>query len=164
MSAIIEAINKVIKTRLMRAIPRNSSACLPVATRSNTFPKIHRRGLNALFPPAYQTPTVQEQNSHNRDRLMDRNRSRRLCTRKKRFEFTFFSVLNSDLQAWHGAFLVLPETFIYSIPPYKRWGSVAELTCQSQGSTHYGIRCSHKIYRPSPTEDVTEKDRPPRGL
>jgi hypothetical protein len=26
----------------------------------------------------------------------------------------------------------------YSIPPYQRWGSVAELTCHSQGSTPIG--------------------------
>jgi hypothetical protein len=48
----------------------------------------------------------------------------------------------------------------YSIPPYKRWGSVAELTCHLQGSTSYGIRLSHKTYRPSPNKDVTQKDPP----
>jgi hypothetical protein len=32
----------------------------------------------------------------------------------------------------------------YSIPPYKRWGSVAELTCHSPGSTPYEIKFSHK--------------------
>jgi hypothetical protein len=46
----------------------------------------------------------------------------------------------------------------YSIPSYKRWGSLAELTWHSQCSTPYGIRFSHKIYRPSPTKDVTWKD------
>jgi hypothetical protein len=30
-----------------------------------------------------------------------------------------------------------------SIPPYKRWGSVAELTCHLQGFTPDGIRFSH---------------------
>jgi hypothetical protein len=44
---------------------------------------------------------------------------------------------------------------IYSIPPYKRWASVAELTCHLQGSTPYGIRFSHRTYRPLPTKDVT---------
>jgi hypothetical protein len=43
----------------------------------------------------------------------------------------------------------------YSIPPYKRWGPGEELTCQLQGFTSYGIRFSHKTYRPSPTKDVT---------
>jgi hypothetical protein len=43
---------------------------------------------------------------------------------------------------------------------YKRWGSVAELICQLQGSTPYGIRLSHKIYRPAPTKDGTWKDPP----
>jgi hypothetical protein len=47
---------------------------------------------------------------------------------------------------------------IYSLPPYKWWGSVAELTCHLQGSTPYGIRFSHKTYRPSPTKGVTWKD------
>jgi hypothetical protein len=45
--------------------------------------------------------------------------------------------------------------FIYSIPPYKRWGSVAELTCHLQSSTPHGTKFSHKTYRPSPTKDVT---------
>jgi hypothetical protein len=44
---------------------------------------------------------------------------------------------------------------ITSVYPYKRWGSVAELTCHLQGSTRYGIRFSHETYRPSPTKDVT---------
>jgi hypothetical protein len=44
---------------------------------------------------------------------------------------------------------------IYSIPPFKRWGSVAELTCHSQGSIPYETRFSHKTYRPSPTKNVT---------
>jgi hypothetical protein len=43
----------------------------------------------------------------------------------------------------------------YSIPPYMRWGSVAELTCYLQGSTPQGIRLSHKSYRPWPTKDFT---------
>jgi hypothetical protein len=43
----------------------------------------------------------------------------------------------------------------YSILLYKRWGSVADLTCHLQGSTPYGIRFSHKSYRPSPTKAVT---------
>jgi hypothetical protein len=47
-----------------------------------------------------------------------------------------------------------------SIPLYKRWGSVAELTCHLQGTTAYGIRISHKTYRPSPTRNVTWKDPP----
>jgi hypothetical protein len=46
------------------------------------------------------------------------------------------------------------------MPPYKRWGSVAELTWHLQGSTPYGRRFSHKIYRPSPTKDITWKDPP----
>jgi hypothetical protein len=41
----------------------------------------------------------------------------------------------------------------YGIPPYKRWGWVAELTCHLQGSTPSGIRFSHKTT--SPTRDVT---------
>jgi hypothetical protein len=45
-------------------------------------------------------------------------------------------------------------------PPFKRWGSVAELTCHLQDSTPSGIRFSHKTYRPSPTKDVTQKDPP----
>jgi hypothetical protein len=45
-------------------------------------------------------------------------------------------------------------------PLYKRWGSVAELTCHLQGSTPCGIRFSHKTYRPAPTKDVTLKDPP----
>jgi hypothetical protein len=45
-------------------------------------------------------------------------------------------------------------------PPYKRWGSVVDLTRHLQGSTPYGIRFSHKTYRPSPTKDVTWKDPP----
>jgi hypothetical protein len=44
---------------------------------------------------------------------------------------------------------------MYSISPYKRWGSVAELKCHLQGSNHYGMSFSHKTYRPSPTKDVT---------
>jgi hypothetical protein len=48
----------------------------------------------------------------------------------------------------------------YSMPPYKRWGSVAELTCHLQDSTTCGIRCSHKTNRPSPTKDVNQKDPP----
>jgi hypothetical protein len=48
----------------------------------------------------------------------------------------------------------------HSIPSYKRWGSVAELTCYLQGSTPYGIKLSHKTYRPSPTKDVTWKAPP----
>jgi hypothetical protein len=44
--------------------------------------------------------------------------------------------------------------------PYKRWGSVAEITCHLQGSTPNGIRFSHKTYRPSATKDVAEKDPP----
>jgi hypothetical protein len=34
--------------------------------------------------------------------------------------------------------------FKYNIPPYKRWGSVEELTCHLQGSIPYGRRFSHK--------------------
>jgi hypothetical protein len=49
---------------------------------------------------------------------------------------------------------------LYSIPPCKRWGPVAELTRHLQGSTPSGIRFSHKNYRPSPTKDVTYKDPP----
>jgi hypothetical protein len=48
----------------------------------------------------------------------------------------------------------------YSLLPYKRWGTVAELTCHLQASTPYGIRFSHKTYRPSPTKDLTYKDPP----
>jgi hypothetical protein len=44
--------------------------------------------------------------------------------------------------------------------PLKMWGPVAELTCYLQGSTLYGIKFSHKTYRPSPTTDVTWKDPP----
>jgi hypothetical protein len=51
----------------------------------------------------------------------------------------------------------------YSNPPYKRWGSVAELTCHLQDPTPSAIRFSRKIYRPSPTKDVTEKDPPYEG-
>jgi hypothetical protein len=47
-----------------------------------------------------------------------------------------------------------PTSCEHSIPPYKRWGSVAELTCHLQSSTLYGIRLSHKTHRPSPTKDV----------
>jgi hypothetical protein len=50
-----------------------------------------------------------------------------------------------------------------SIPPYKRLGSVAELTCHSQVSTPHGIKFSHKKYRPSPTKDVNKKDHLIRG-
>jgi hypothetical protein len=46
------------------------------------------------------------------------------------------------------------------LPPYKLWGSVAELTCHLQGSTPYGVKFSPKTYRPSPTKDVTWKDPP----
>jgi hypothetical protein len=49
---------------------------------------------------------------------------------------------------------------INSIPPYKRWGSVAEPTSHLQGSTSYEIRFSHKTYRRSPTKHVTQKDLP----
>jgi hypothetical protein len=49
------------------------------------------------------------------------------------------------------------------VSPYKRWGSVAELKCHLQGSTLSGIRFSHNAYRPSPTNDVTEKDPPSKG-
>jgi hypothetical protein len=45
---------------------------------------------------------------------------------------------------------------LYSIPPYKRWGSVAELSCHLAGSIPYGIRFSHKSY----PKDVTLKDPP----
>jgi hypothetical protein len=58
----------------------------------------------------------------------------------------------------HTGVLVVPQLVhfcTYSTPPYKRWGSVAELTCHLQGSNLYGIRLSHKIYRPSLTKDVT---------
>jgi hypothetical protein len=44
---------------------------------------------------------------------------------------------------------------IYDVTPCKRWGSVAELICHLQGSIFYGIKSSHKCYRPSPTKDVT---------
>jgi hypothetical protein len=46
----------------------------------------------------------------------------------------------------------------YSTPPYKWWGSVAELTCHLPASTPYGIRLSYKTHRSSPTKDVTYKD------
>jgi hypothetical protein len=47
--------------------------------------------------------------------------------------------------------------FGYTVyPPYKRWGSVAELTCPLKGSTPYvGLRFPHKTYNPLPTKDVT---------
>jgi hypothetical protein len=51
-----------------------------------------------------------------------------------------------------------PFCILNSIPPYKRWGSVAELTCHLQNSTRYGIIFSHKAYRPSLIKDVTQED------
>jgi hypothetical protein len=36
--------------------------------------------------------------------------------------------------------------------------SVAELRCHLQSSSPYGIRFSHKTYRPSPIKDVTWKN------
>jgi hypothetical protein len=47
------------------------------------------------------------------------------------------------------------DIFYTVYPSNKRWRSVAELTGDLQGSTFYGIRSSHRTYRPSPTKDVT---------
>jgi hypothetical protein len=44
---------------------------------------------------------------------------------------------------------------LYSQPPYKRWGPVAELTCHIQGSTPYGITFSHETFRPLSTQNFT---------
>jgi hypothetical protein len=43
-------------------------------------------------------------------------------------------------------------------------GSAAELACHLQGSTPYGIRFSHKPYRPSPTKGChLERSSPYKG-
>jgi hypothetical protein len=81
------------------------------------------------------------------------------CSRSSR---VFFSQPGYSLwPPWPRRFGVGSAIFLlYSTPPHKRWGSVAELTYHLQGSTPYGIRFSHKTYRPSPTKDVTKKDPP----
>jgi hypothetical protein len=49
----------------------------------------------------------------------------------------------------------LKMAFLIPYPPPPGVG-----TCHLQGFTPYGIRFSHKTYRPSPTTDVTWKDPP----